>query len=410
MLPQPSLLPRRRPPNERPEPHLQRARREAARPRCARRRVEDARFIQGKGHYVDDIKMPGMLFGDFVRSPYGHARIRSIDIQAALKVPGVKAILTANDLSRSSFTYMPTLAGDVQAVLADAKVLFQGQKSPSSLPRAAMPQPTPSNSSKSIRAAARSRRSLQGSRRGCAAPARRHQGQDDGPAWAAQAPQPHLHLGSRRQDRDRCGHCLLRSGRRGARQLSARPSLSHRDCGCVASFDKINGKLTVWGTFQPPCGADRRLAHLQHPEHNIRIVSPDIGGGFGNKVGVYPGYICAIVASIVTGVPVKWIEDRIENLTGHRVARDYHMTGRIGATTDGRITALDCDVLADHGAFDACADPTKYPAGFFNICTGSYDIPVAHLLVDGVYTNKAPGGVAYRCSFRVTEPPISSSG
>src|SRR5262249_12375599 len=65
--------------------------------------------------------------------------------------------------------------------------------------------------------------------------------------------------------------------------------------------------------------------------------------------------------------------------------------------------ALDCDVLADHGAFDACADPTKFPAGFFNICTGSYDIPAAHLLVDGVYTNKAPGGVAYRCSFRVTE-------
>ena len=60
-------------------------------------------------------------------------------------------------------------------------------------------------------------------------------------------------------------------------------------------------------------------------------------------------------------------------------------------------------MLADHGAFDACADPTKFPAGFFNICTGSYDIPVAHLVVDGVYTNKAPGGVAYRCSFRVTE-------
>ena len=60
-------------------------------------------------------------------------------------------------------------------------------------------------------------------------------------------------------------------------------------------------------------------------------------------------------------------------------------------------------VLADHGAFDACADPSKWPAGFFSIVTGSYDFPVAHLAVDGVYTNKAPGGVAYRCSFRVTE-------
>ena len=138
-------------------------------------------------------------------------------------------------------------------------------------------------------------------------------------------------------------------------------------------------------------------------EHNIRIVSPDIGGGFGNKVGVYPGYVCAIVASIVTGRPVKWVEDRMENLIATAFARDYWMRGRIAATKDGRITGLWCHVTADHGGFDACADPTKFPAGFFNICTGSYDIPVAYLAVDGVYTNKAPGGVAYRCSFRVTE-------
>ena len=84
-------------------------------------------------------------------------------------------------------------------------------------------------------------------------------------------------------------------------------------------------------------------------------------------------------------------------------ARDYWMHGKISATKDGKITGLWCHTTADHGAFDACADPTKFPAGFMNICTGSYDIPVAYLAVDGVYTNKAPGGVAYRCSFRVTE-------
>ena len=175
-------------------------------------------------------------------------------------------------------------------------------------------------------------------------------------------------------------------------------------CGCVASMDKVNGKLTLWGTFQAP-HAVRTVASLitNIAEHNIRIVSPDIGGGFGNKVGVYPGYICAAVASIVTGQPVKWIEDRIENLTATAFARDYHMTAKLAATKDGKITGLSCHVIADHGAFDACADPTKFPAGFFSICTGSYDIPVAHVVVDGVYTNKAPGGVAYRCSFRVTE-------
>ena len=93
----------------------------------ARKRVEDVRFVQGKGNYVDDIKLPGMLFGDFVRSPYGHARIISIDKEAALAVPGVKAILTVEDLKPLDLAWMPTLAGDVQMVLADGKGLHQGE-------------------------------------------------------------------------------------------------------------------------------------------------------------------------------------------------------------------------------------------------------------------------------------------
>jgi carbon-monoxide dehydrogenase large subunit len=175
-------------------------------------------------------------------------------------------------------------------------------------------------------------------------------------------------------------------------------------CQCVCSFDKVKGELTIYGTFQAP-HVIRTVASLiaKIPEQKIHVIAPDIGGGFGNKVGAYPGYICAAVASIVTGKPVKWVEDRIENLTATSFARDYHMTTEIAATKEGKVTGLRVHVLADHGAFDACADPSKWPAGFMNIVTGSYDFPVAHLAVDGVYTNKAPGGVAYRCSFRVTE-------
>src|ERR1700752_1499303 len=95
---------------------------------CKRKRVEDVRFTQGKGNYIDDLKLPGMLFGDFVRSPYGHARIKSINKDAALALPGVKAVLTADDLKPLKLHWMPTLAGDVQAVLADAKVVFKGQE------------------------------------------------------------------------------------------------------------------------------------------------------------------------------------------------------------------------------------------------------------------------------------------
>ncbi|MDX6702671.1 MAG: aerobic carbon-monoxide dehydrogenase large subunit, partial [Baekduia sp.] len=139
------------------------------------------------------------------------------------------------------------------------------------------------------------------------------------------------------------------------------------------------------------------------PEHKIRIIPGDIGGGFGNKVPIYPGYVCAVVGSILTGKPVKWQEDRSENLMSTGFARDYIMHGEIAATADGTITGVRVDVIADHGAFNATAQPTKYPAGFFHIFSGSYDLQAAYCNVTGVYTNKAPGGVAYRCSFRVTE-------
>ena len=85
---------------------------------CKRKRVEDIRFVQGKGNYVDDLKLPGTLYGDLVRSPHAHARIKAIDVSEAMKVPGVVAVLTAKELKPLALHYMPTLAGDVQAVLA----------------------------------------------------------------------------------------------------------------------------------------------------------------------------------------------------------------------------------------------------------------------------------------------------
>jgi len=143
--------------------------------------------------------------------------------------------------------------------------------------------------------------------------------------------------------------------------------------------------------------------HVGLSEEKIRIVSPDIGGGFGGKVPVYPGYVIAVAASVVLGKPVKWIEDRMENLQADSFARDYHITAELAAKKDGTMTALRIKTVADHGYTDAAANPSKFPAGLFSICTGSYDFKHAFVEVDGVYTNKPPGGIAYRCSFRVTE-------
>lgn len=372
---------------------------------CSRKRREDPRFIQGKGNYVDDIKMPGMLFGVMVRSPYAHAKIKKIDTSKAKAHPGVYAVLTAEDLKPLKLHWMPTLAGDVQAVLADEKVSFQNQEVAfvvaedryvaadaaelveveyEALPVVIDPFKALAPDAPVIRD------DLQGKDTGSHGP-RKH----------------HNHIFNWEVgDRDKTER-VFADAEVTVKQDMLYPRVHPcplETCGCVASFDKIRGDLTVYITSQAPHVVRTVVGLLSTiPESKIRIISPDIGGGFGNKVGVYPGYVTAIVASIVLGRPVKWIESRQENLTTTAFARDYHMTGELAADKDGRIKALRVKVLADHGAFDACADPTKYPAGFFHVCTGSYAIPNAFVSVDGVYTNKFPGGVAYRCSFRVTE-------
>ena len=153
-------------------------------------------------------------------------------------------------------------------------------------------------------------------------------------------------------------------------------------CGCVADVDPATGKATIYMTSQAP-HVHRTLFALVAglPEHKIRIISPDLGGGFGNKVPIYPGYVVATAASLLIGRPVKWVEDRTGNLISTGFARDYHMRGEL-ALKDGRITGLRVKMLSDNGAFFSDAQPTSCKAGLFHIVTGSYDIPAAHVETD----------------------------
>jgi aerobic carbon-monoxide dehydrogenase large subunit len=359
-------------------------------------RKEDARFVRGRGTFLDDVQLPGMLYSAILRSPHAHARIRSVDTSAAEAHPKVRAVITGAVLERMGLAWMPTLALDVQAVLATDKVRFQGQEvafvvaTDRYAARDALelidveyePLPPVIDATAALDAGA---------------PVIR----DDLPGrvdnhifdWEA-------------GDRAQCEDVFA-----AADVVVAQDMLYPRvhpapieTCGTVARMDAVTGKLTVWSTSQAP-HAHRTLYSILSgiPEQKIQIISPDVGGGFGGKVGIYPGYVLAVVGSIVTGRPVKWVEDRSENLMSTAFARDYHMHGEIAASRDGRILGLRVDVLADHGAFNGTAQPTKFPAGFFHIFTGSYDLQAAYCHVTGVYTNKAPGGVAYSCSFRVTE-------
>ncbi len=359
-------------------------------------RKEDARFIRGRGTYTDDVRLPGMLYGAILRSPHAHARIVSVDTGAAEAHPKVRAVITGRTLEGLGLAWMPTLSRDTQAVLATDKVRFQGQEV------AFVVAEDPYSARDALElidveydpldAVVDARRALDPD-----APVIRDdlEGRTGNHIFDWEA-----------GDRARTDALFERAEVTVAQDMiypRVHPA-PLETCGALADFDKVTGKLTVWCPTQAP-HAHRTLYAMVAglPEHKIRVISPDIGGGFGGKVGIYPGYVCAIVGSIVTGRPVKWMEDRSENLMSTAFARDYHMRGEIAATRDGRIQAIRVKVLADHGAFNGTAQPTKFPAGFFHVFSGSYDVEAAHCEVTGVYTNKAPGGVAYACSFRVTE-------
>ncbi len=359
-------------------------------------RKEDARLIRGLGTFVDDISRPGMLHGAVLRSPLAHARIVSIDAAAARAHPRVEAVLTGEDLVERGLAWMPTLSGDVQAVLATDKVRFQGQEVAFVVAQ--------------DRYAARDALELIAVEYETLPPVI-----DAGTALDPDAPVVRDDVAGKQDNRifdwaagDKAAADAAFSRADVVVGCDMVYPRSHpaplETCGIVAETDPVSGKLTIWSTSQAP-HAHRTLYAMVTglAEHKIRVVSPDIGGGFGNKVPIYPGYLCAVVAAMITGRPVKWVEDRSENLMSTAFARDYHMHGEIAASAGGKILAVRARVLADHGAFNATAQPSKFPAGFFHIFTGSYDLEAAFCEVTGVYTNKAAGGVAYSCSFRITE-------
>ncbi len=358
-------------------------------------RKEDVRFLRGQGNYLDDITLPGMLFGAMLASPYAHARIVSIDTSAAEAHPKVKAVITGALLETLGLAWMPTMSGDVQAVLATDKVRFQGQEVAFVI---AEDKYSARDALELIDVEYEPLDPMIDAKKAL----------DEGAPLV-------------RDEREKKTNHIFDweagdSAKTDAAFAAADVSISldmlyprshpapMETCGSLAYMDPVTGKLVAYITSQAP-HAHRTVYALVAgiPEQKIQVISPDIGGGFGNKVPVYPGYVLAVVGSIVTKKPVKWMEDRSSNLMTTGFARDYHMHGEICATKDGKIQGVRTDVLADHGAFNATAQPSKLPAGLFHIFTGSYDYPAAHCKVTGVYTNKAPGGVAYACSFRITE-------
>jgi len=360
------------------------------------RRKEDDRLIRGKGNFIEDVKLPGMLHMAILRSPFAHATIKGIDTSRAGALPGVVAVVTGELMAQHNLAWMPTLSYDTQAVLVTDKVRFQGQEVAAVIAE----DPYVARDAlelidvdyEPIEPLVTPQRALEAD-----APVIRTDKEDQ--------KDNHIYHWEN-GDKEATDQAFAKADV--VVSLDTHYPRSHpapvETCGCVADVDPATGQATIYMTSQAPHAIRTVFAMVAGlPEENIRIVSPDIGGGFGNKVPVYPGYVVATAASLLLGRPVKWIEDRTENLISTGFARDFHMHGEMALAKDGTMKGLRVSLLADEGAFHADAQPSKFKVGLFHIVTGSYDLPAAHVSADGAYTNKAPGGVAYRCSFRVTE-------
>src|SRR6202521_1732751 len=314
------------------------------------KRKEDDRFLQGRGNYVDDVKLPDMLHMAILRSPFAHARIRSIDTSAAGAKPGVIAVVTGELMAQHKLAWMPTLSGDTQAVLATDKVRFQGQEVACVIAEtkyiAEDAAALVSVDYEPLQAVTTPQQAI-----AAGAPVIRDEkeGQTDNKIY-------HWEAG----DKDATDAAVARAAQGVSPQTfypRCHPS-PLETCGCVADLDPVTGNATIYMTSQAP-HAHRTLFAIVAglPEEKIRIISPDLGGGFGNKVPIYPGYVVATAASLLIGRPVKWVEDRTENLISTGFARDFHMDGELALDENNRFTALRVNLLSDNGAFFADAQP-----------------------------------------------------
>jgi carbon-monoxide dehydrogenase large subunit len=363
---------------------------------ASRKRVEDDRFVVGKGNYTDDFKLPGMVHMEILRSPLAHARITSIDTSKAWQIPGVHMVLTGDMAAQHNLAWMPTLSYDTQAVLATDKVRFQGQE----IACVVADDPYIAKD-------------------GCEAIVVEYEPLPVivNPYQAVAEGAPIIRDDKEGQTDNICYRWDV-GDREGTERAFAQADLvskielhyprSHPSpiecCGSIADYNAATTKLTVYMTTQAPHIIRAAVAIVAElPEHMIRIISPDIGGGFGNKVPVYPGYVCSILCSILLARPVKWIEDKTGNLISTGYARDMYYKGELALRKDGKILAVRFHADTDNGAFFSDAQPTKFKIGLLHSAFACYDIPYAYMTAQGAYTNKAPGGVAYRCSFRVTE-------
>jgi carbon-monoxide dehydrogenase large subunit len=359
------------------------------------KRREDPRLITGQATYVDDIKLHGTLHMSVLRSPYGHARINSINTEAARKHPGVVAVYTAEDLKGAvgNITIGVPLGHitegmGVRGALADGKVRFYGD------PVAAVIADGPFTARDArdlievdyepLPAVIDVEKAMQPDS------PRLYEEFDTNIPLGIHPPTEEIDKVFEQTKAD--GGIIVKT--RLVNQRLAPVSIETR--GVVAEYNKANKSLTVWSSSQIPHLLRNILAAtVGLPQHQVRVIVPEVGGGFGCKLNVYPEEMVAAFASMRTGRPIKWIEDRSENMAATIHGRDQITYVEVAATKDGKVTGMKIYGISDLGAYSQL-NTNIIMIGFgFPVYCGAYDIKALHLSADTVFTNKAPTD-AYR--------------
>jgi aerobic carbon-monoxide dehydrogenase large subunit len=359
---------------------------------AAVRRKEDHRFITGKGHYTDDISRPGQSYAFFVRSPHAHATIKSIDAKAAAAMPGVFAVLTGAELAADKIGNLicgwmihskdgspmkmaphPALAlgkacyvGDpvavvIAATLAQARDAAEKVKVDYAvLPAVADPAGAQKPGAAQIHEVAPNNTIYQ---------------------W---------HIGEAKG---------VDAAFKSAKHITKLEIVNNRlvpnpmePRAAIAEYDAGSGQLTLWNTSQNPHVARLVIAAFvgMAPEHKLRVIAPDVGGGFGSKIFIYPEEVVALWAARRVGRPVKWAADRSEAFLADAHGRDHITHAEMAFDADGKILGLRAKTIANIGGYMSTFSSAIPTYMYATLLSGQYAIPHIYCEVDAVYTNTVP--------------------
>src|SRR5437773_24392 len=343
-------------------------------------RKEDPRLVQGQGRYVGDITLPGMLHAAIVRSPHAHARILGIDASRALEAPGVAGLVTFADLGAAAarpFAIVPphaalrgknffVLAGDrarfvgeaVAVVLAESRYAAEDARTLIDVswePLASVQDPTAPGD-------ARVHDDIPDNLAGRVTLSR-------GDVASALRAAPHR------------ASLSLSIGRAGGQPMETR--------GLVAEYNAMAGLLTVWASTQAPHQVRQFICELLDlPPHRVRVIAPDVGGGFGAKLIVYPEDVLILLLALRFGRPVRWLEDRLEHMLTATQERTQTHTVEVGFDDEGRVLALRDEFVHDTGAYTPRG--LVVPLLTASTLSGPYRIPNIEVSFASVYTHRVP--------------------